>query len=83
MMPGGAYRALTSADETGPFISFSAVRQNEAEETPGGASLLGASTRRLAALLADLGDLLDQLIVEVVRRSRNDAVADQIERRPL
>jgi hypothetical protein len=42
MMPGGAdYRALTSEDETGPFISFSAVRQNEPEEPPGGASLAG------------------------------------------
>src|SRR4029079_8569046 len=85
-VPGAREQPARSprAGETGPFISFSAVRQNSPQgrgETvpPAGPSL----ARGLAAFLANLRHVLDELVVQVVGRARDDLIADQIEWRAL
>src|SRR5262245_26729243 len=83
VMPNRRAPPLVPADETRPFISFSAVRQNEPGSPLTPCSRSPALAGDLAALLADLGDVLGQLIVKIVRRARDDVVADEVKRRAL
>src|SRR6187200_450491 len=83
VMPNRRAPALVPADKRAPLSAFPPFGKTSCENRSRDGSRSPASASDLAALLADLGDVLGQLIVKIVRRARDDVVADEVKRRAL